>query len=39
VDTSLWDPCTVDVSGVIDAVEHIGYMVVHDDTGMCHGIL
>ena len=32
VDTSLWDPYPVDISRVIDIVEHIGYMVVHYDT-------
>jgi hypothetical protein len=35
VDTSLWDPGSVDISGVIDAVAHIGYRVVHDDTWVC----
>jgi hypothetical protein len=38
VDTSLWDPSSVDISGVIDTVAHIGYRVVHDDTRVCSGI-
>jgi hypothetical protein len=38
VDTSLWDPGSVDISGVIDTVAHIGYRVVHDDTMVCSGI-
>jgi len=38
VDTSLWDPGSIDISGVINTGEHIGYMVVHDDMTMCSSI-
>jgi hypothetical protein len=31
VDTSLLDSCSVDISRVIDTMEHIGYKVVDDD--------
>jgi hypothetical protein len=38
VDTSLWDPGSVDISRVIDSEAHMGYMMVHDDTVVCSGI-
>ena len=38
MDTSLWDPGSIDISGVSDTMAHIGYRVVHDDTGVCIGI-
>jgi hypothetical protein len=38
VDTSLWDPGSVDVSRVIDIMAHIQYRMVHDDTMVCSGI-
>jgi hypothetical protein len=38
VDISLWDPGSVDISRVSDTMAHIGYRVVHDDTGVCSGI-
>jgi hypothetical protein len=38
VDTSLWDLGSVDISGVIDTMAHIGHRVVHDDTVVCCSI-
>ena len=38
VDRSLWDLGSIDVIRVIDTVEHIQYMMVHDDTMVCNGI-
>jgi hypothetical protein len=32
VDTSLWDPCSIDASRVIHTMAHIQYRMVHDDT-------
>jgi hypothetical protein len=34
VDTSLWDPGSIDISGVSDTMAHIGYRVVNDDMGV-----
>jgi hypothetical protein len=38
VDTSFWDPGSVDISGVMDIVAHIEYKVVHDDKVICISI-
>jgi len=36
VDTSLWDPSSFDISGMIATMAHIGYKVVHDDIRICN---
>jgi hypothetical protein len=38
VDTTLWDPGSVDISILIDTVAHMGYRMVHDDVVVCSGI-
>jgi hypothetical protein len=38
VDTSLWDPGSLDISGGIVLVAHMGHMVAHDDKVVCSGM-
>jgi hypothetical protein len=38
VDTSLWDPGSIDIRGVMDIVMHTGQRVVKYDVVVCSGV-